>query len=189
MIGGCHVHLFLWGAVSIERNGILVTEVVEQVKAAAVPNQPVLWATDGFRAWVSAIMTVFRTPLYTGNRGRPRWQPWPDLHIVQVIKRYSSRCVTAVERRLLHGSQQAAEELVALTQVGIGVFNTAYIAPWGHPLKATFRTWIPATTRKTRTPAARRRRLEAALFGTGLSTISVMSMPLYHHLRADASRW
>lgn len=34
--------LFVWGAVSVERNGALVMEVVEQVKAAAVPNQPVL---------------------------------------------------------------------------------------------------------------------------------------------------
>lgn len=152
--------LFLWGAVSIERNGTLVTEVVEHVKAAAMPNQSVLWATDGFRAWASAVLTVFRTPMHTGMPGRPRLQPWPDLHIVQVIKRYSGRCITAVERRLLHGSQQAAEELVALTQVGSGVFNTAYI----ERLNATFRTWIPAMTRKTRTPAARRRRLEAAFF-------------------------
>lgn len=82
---------------------------------------------------------------------------------MQIVKRYSGRCVTAVERRLRHGSQQAAEELVALTQVGIGVFNTAYIE-W---LNATFRTWIPATTRKTRTPAARCRD-DAALFWTGV---------------------
>lgn len=156
--------LFLWGAISIERNSPLVTEVVEHVKAAAVPNQPVLWATDGFRAWASAILIVFRTPLYTGKPGRPRLQLWPDLHIVQVVKRYSGRCITAVERRLLHGAQHVADELVALTQVGLGVFNTAYI----ERLNATFRTWIPATTRRTRTPAARRRRLEAALFWTGV---------------------
>jgi transposase-like protein len=156
--------LFLWGAVSIERNSTLVTQVVKQVKRAAVPNQPVLWATDGFRAWQSAILAVFRAPIHTGLPGRPRLQVWPDLHIVQVIKRYSGRCVTAVERRLVHGSQHVAEELIALTQVGIGVFNTAYI----ERLNATFRTWIPATTRKTRTPAARRRRLEAALFWTGV---------------------
>lgn len=120
--------LFLWGAVAIERNSALVTEVVEQVKAAAVPNRPVLWATDGFCAWASAILAVFRTPVYTGNPGRPRLQPWPDLYIVQVVKRYSGRCVTAVERRLYHGAQHDAEELVAVTQVGSGVFNTAYIA-------------------------------------------------------------
>lgn len=149
---------FLWGALSIERNSALVTEVVQHVKAAAVPNQPVLWATDGFRAWESALLTVFRRPVYTGNPGRPRLQRWPDLHIFQVVKRYRGRCVTAVERRLLYGSQHATEALVALTQVGIRVFNAAYI----ERLNATFRTWIPATTHKTRTPATRR--LAAAFF-------------------------
>lgn len=156
--------LFLWGAVSIERNTSLVTQVVEQVKAAAVPNQPILWATDGFSAWQSAILKVFRSPLYTGEPGRPKQVVWPNLHIIQVVKRYRGRCISAVERRLVYGAQVAAEELVSVTQVGAGVFNTAYI----ERLNATFRTWIPAATRKTRTPAARRRRLEASLFWTAV---------------------
>lgn len=156
--------LFLWGAVSIERNTLLVTQVVEQVKAAAVPNQPLLWATDGFRAWQSAILKVFRYPLYSGEPGRPKQVVWPDLHIIQVVKRYRGRCLSTVDRRLVYGTQRAADELVSVTQVGAGVFNTAYI----ERLNATFRTWMPAATRKTRTPAARRRRLEASLFWTAV---------------------
>lgn len=156
--------LFLWGAVSTVRDGHLVSQVVKQVKAAAIPNQPILWATDGFAAWASAIRTLFRKPNHTGQPGRPSLQLGSKLHIVQVVKHYSGRCVTSVKRRLLHGSQQAAEGLIAASQGDIGVFNTAYI----ERLNATFRTWIPATTRKTRTPAARRRRLEAALFWTGV---------------------
>jgi transposase-like protein len=152
--------LFLWGAVSIERNTVLVTQVVEQVKAAAQPQRPILWAVDGFLAWTSAILAVFRTPQHTGRPGRPRLLVWPDLHIVQVIKRYVGRRLTAVERRLVYGSQQAAERLVATTQVELGCFNTAYI----ERLNATFRTWSPAATRRSRTPAARRGQLEAALF-------------------------
>ncbi|MEZ4737468.1 MAG: hypothetical protein R3E79_61115 [Caldilineaceae bacterium] len=58
------------------------------------------------------------------------------------------RTLTAVERRLVHGTQQAAEALVFATQVGWGVFNTAYI----ERLNATFRTWPPFATRKTRVP-------------------------------------
>lgn len=156
--------LLVWGAVSLERNGRLVTQVVTKVKAAARPDQPMLWATDGFSAWMSAILTVFRTPLHTGAPGRPRLVVWPNLQIVQVIKRYSDRCLTAVERRLVYGSQQAAERIVFATQVGWGMFNTAYI----ERLNATFRTWLPAATRKTRTPLARRRRLEAAFFWTAV---------------------
>lgn len=45
---------------------------------------------------------------------------------MQVVKRYRSRYITAVERRLVHGAQQAAEELVAITQVGLDVFHTGY---------------------------------------------------------------
>ncbi|MEZ4726904.1 MAG: hypothetical protein R3E79_07200 [Caldilineaceae bacterium] len=87
---------------------------------------------------MSTILTVFRPRSTPENQGDQRW-PWPDLHIVQVIKRYQGRTLTAVERRLVHGTQQAAEALVFATQVGWGVFNTAYI----ERLNATFRTWLP----------------------------------------------
>ncbi|MEZ4731304.1 MAG: hypothetical protein R3E79_29650 [Caldilineaceae bacterium] len=53
---------------------------------------------------------------------------------MQGIKRYQGRDLTAVERRLVHGTQQAAEALVFATQVGWGVFNTAHI----ERLNATF---------------------------------------------------
>jgi transposase-like protein len=152
--------LFLWGALSIERNSALVTQVVEQVKAAAQPQQPILWAVDGFTAWVSAILTLFRTSQHSGQRGRPRLLVWPDLHIVQVVKRYAARRLVAVERRVVYGAPQAAEMLVCTTQVELGCFNTAYI----ERLNATFRTWLPQATRRSRTPAARRSQLEAALF-------------------------
>lgn len=62
----------------------------------------------------------------------------------------------------LHGSQPAAEELPQASQANLGCFNIAYI----ERLNATFRTWLPFATRKTRTPAARCRHLEAAFFST-----------------------
>jgi transposase InsO family protein len=155
--------LFLGAAVSIERNTQLVTQVVKQVKAAACPQRPILWAVDGFSAWVSAILTHCRTPHHTGRPGRPRLLAWPNLHIVQVVKRYAARRLTAIERRLVYGAHQAAQVLVCTTQVELGCFNTAYI----ERLNATFRTWLPAATRRSRTPAARRTQLEAALFWMG----------------------
>jgi hypothetical protein len=152
--------LLIWGAISIERNTTRVTQVVEQVKAAAAPRRPLLWAVDGFGAWSSTILHHFRTPLHTGQPGRPRLVVWPHLHIVQVVKRYAGRSLQAIERRLLHGAQPAAEEIVATSQVSLGCFNTAYI----ERLNATFRTWLPFATRKTPTPAARRLHLQAAFF-------------------------
>jgi transposase-like protein len=78
--------LFLWGAIAPQRNTALITQVVAHVRAAARRGQPILWAVDGFAAWTKAILSVFRDPLPTGQRGRPRLVAWADLHIVQVVK-------------------------------------------------------------------------------------------------------
>ena len=155
--------LFLWGAVAPQRDSALITQVVQQVRAAAQVGRPRLWAVDGFAAWTTTILTVFRDPVRTGRRGRPRLVVWADLHVVQVIKRRTGRRLTAVERRLAHGCRQGAEALMQATQVGLGVINTAYI----ERLNGTVRTWLPALTRRSRTPAREVAHLEAAMFWMG----------------------
>ena len=155
--------LFLWGAIAPQRDTVLITQVVQQVRAAARIGQPILWAVDGFAAWTTTILKVFRNPVHTGKRGRPPLVVWADLHIVQVVKHHAGRKLTAVERRLAHGCQRCAEALVQATQVGLGVFNTAYV----ERLNATLRTWLPALTRRSRTPAREVAQLEAAMFWTG----------------------
>jgi transposase-like protein len=155
--------LFLWGAIAPQRDTALILQVVQQVRAAARLGQPLLWAVDGFAAWATAILLVFRAPLRTGRRGRPRLVVWVDLHIVQVIKRRTGRKLTAVERRLAHGCLGCAEAIMQATQVGLGVITTAYI----ERLNATFRTWLPALTRRSRTPARKAAHLEAAMFWMG----------------------
>lgn len=155
--------LWLWGAISWNRDEILITTVIEQVRAAAQPGKPILFAVDGFKAYVSSILTVFRDPLYTGKRGRPRLVVWDDLHIVQVVKQRVGKRLVGITRRLAQGSLSCAEALMQATQVEVGRINTAYI----ERLNATLRTWMPALVRRTRTPSGARVRLEAALFWTG----------------------
>ncbi len=155
--------LWLGGAVAPQRDTALITQVVQRVRAAAQVGRPILWAVDGFAAWTTTILKVFRDPMRTGKRGRPPLVGWPDLHIVQVIKRSTGRKLTAIERRLAHGCQYCAEAMVQATQVGLGVINTAYI----ERLNATFRTWLPALTRRSRTPARAVAHVEAAMFWTG----------------------
>src|ERR687883_1680927 len=155
--------LFVWGAVAPARDTTLIRQVVQHVRAAARIGQPILWAVDGFAAWTKAILTVFRDPLRTGQRGRPPLVVWSELHSVQVIKRRRGRTLTAVERRLAHGCLRCAEAVMQATQVGLGVINTAYI----ERLNATFRTWLPALTRRSRTPARAVAHLEAAMFWLG----------------------
>src|SRR5215212_1015730 len=92
--------LWLWGAISWERDAALIEPVIEQVRAAAQPGQPILFAVDGFKAYVSTILKVFRDPLYTGKRGRPRLLVWDELHIVQVVKQRAGRRLKSISRRL-----------------------------------------------------------------------------------------
>jgi hypothetical protein len=134
------------------------------VRAAARRGQPILWATDGFTAWASSILSVFRDPQRTGKPGRPPLVVWNDLHSIQVIKQYTKRRVSAVKRTLIYGCQQTAEAIVQATQVSLGVFNTAYI----ERLNGTFRTWISALTRRSRTPAHEVTQIEASMFWTGV---------------------
>jgi transposase-like protein len=155
--------LWLWGAINWERDTALVQPVIEQVRAAAQPGRPILFAVDGFTAYVTSIRKVFRDPLHTGKPGRPRLVVWADLHIVQVVKQRVGRRLVSITRRLAHGSMASAEAIMQATQVELGRINTAYI----ERLNATLRTWMPALVRRTRTPSGRRDQLEAALFWTG----------------------
>ena len=156
--------LFLWGAVAPHRDEGLLQQIMSQVRAAAKRGLPILFAVDGFKAYVRTIRRTFRDPQHTGQRGRPRLILWPDLHIAQVVKHHTGRKLLAVERRLVQGGWRAAEEIVQATQVGLGVINTAYV----ERLNATFRGWLPALFRRTRCPAGLAERIETAMFWMGV---------------------
>jgi hypothetical protein len=155
--------LWLWGTISWERDAALLEPVIVQVRAAAQPGQAILFAVDGFKAYVTTILKVFREALRNGKPGRPRLVIWDDLHIVQVVKQRLGRRLVSISRRLAYGSMARAEDLMQITQVALGRITTAYI----ERLNATLRTWMPALVRRTRTPSGARARLEAALFWTG----------------------
>jgi hypothetical protein len=155
--------LWLWGAINWQRDEALITPVIEHVRAAAQPGQSILFAVDGFKAYVRTILKVFRDPLYTGRRGRPPLIVWDDLHIVQVVKQRVGRRLLSISREVAYGCLAQAEEVMQRTQVQIGRINTAYI----ERLNATLRTWLPGLTRRTRTPSGARAQLEAALFWSG----------------------
>jgi hypothetical protein len=155
--------LFIWGEVGPERNTGLVQRVVERVRAAVSPTAPILWVTDGFGGWAQAVRKVFRDPVHTGRRGRPRLELWPQLSFVQVVKHKAGMRLSAISRRLILGSRTAAQQLMCSSQADLGVFNTAYI----ERLNASLRTWLPALTRRSRTPARSLAHLHAALFWTG----------------------
>ena len=156
--------LFIWGAVGVERQTSLLSRVVDKVAAALQRGHPWLWVTDGLGGWEQAIRQRLRAPHYTGKPGRPRLLLWPELHLVQVVKQKVAGRLVSIEKRLRIGSWPLAQELLCLAQTQLGTFNTAYI----ERLNASFRTWIPALTRRSRTPARYRLHLEAAMFWTGV---------------------
>jgi len=92
--------LWLWGAISWDRDTALVEPVIAQVRAAAQIGKPILFAVDGFKAYVSCILKVFRDPQRTGKRGRPPLKVWDNLHIVQVVKQRVGRRLTSNTRRM-----------------------------------------------------------------------------------------
>jgi len=156
--------LFLWGEVSTRRDKPLIERLMTKVRAAAGSVvQPILVAVDGLPAYPKAIRKAFSDKLYSGKAGRPPLVPWPDLHIVQVVKQRRGYRLNKVSRRLAHGCLNRVYDLIAMSQVGWGQINTAYI----ERLNATFRARMPALVRRTRSLARTTGRIETDLFWSG----------------------
>lgn len=113
------------------------------IQACALAH-PLLIAIDGLRSYVQAIQEVFRSPLPSGKRGRPRLVPWPDIHIGQVIKGYQGRHLVDITRRMAQGGLQAARTLLNQSRGGLQL-NTAFI----ERLNATFRSRLAVLVRRT----------------------------------------
>jgi transposase-like protein len=158
------LRLFVGGAVSQQRDRSLIRGVVEQVhRACGGVVQALLFCVDGLSTYPKAILKTFYQKVRTGQVGRPRHRPWPDLHIAQLIKSRPARQGWALTRRLFHGCPQRVAELIACSQSALGVINTAYI----ERLNATFRANLPALARRTRRSARTLQRLRDELFWSG----------------------
>lgn len=153
--------LWLGGAISPKRDKHLIRALAEQVRAVAL-CRPLLIAVDGLSSYVKAFRHAFRTPLRTGKAGRPRLIAWPNIAIVQVVKRRSAGVLT-IERRIVQGGTAMIAHLLQLTQgEGTGI-NTAYI----ERLNATFRQRLGFLARRTRTLARVPQTLQAGMYLMG----------------------
>ena len=77
--------LWLGGAISPRRDLVLITGLVRQVHACA-RHLDLLVCVDGLASYVTAFLRVFRTPVYTGWRGRPRLVLAAGFQLGQVVK-------------------------------------------------------------------------------------------------------
>jgi transposase-like protein/IS1 family transposase len=153
--------LWLAGEVSESRDLGLVRGLLARVRRCAA-RVPLLFCTDGFRAYPRAIREAFRDSLPTGKTGRPRLRVWKRLYIAQVVKHYARRHVVGVTHRILAGSQAQVAQLIERSQ-GEGVINTAYI----ERLNATFRERLASLTRRGRALARKRSTLEHGMYLIG----------------------
>lgn len=153
--------LWLGAVVRVERDGVLAERLAGLVRRAAV-RAALLWSVDGWAPYVRAVQRVFRDPVRTGRRGRPRLVPWPDLALAQVIKRRAHHHLVAIERRLRLGQEEVAAAVRTATQAST-VCNTA----WIERLNATFRARLPALVRRGRSLARQVTTLHHAVYLTG----------------------
>ncbi len=136
--------LWLGGAVSRTRDGALVTRALERVRACAA-TRAILLCVDGFVAYVGAARSVFRVPVYTGKRGRPRLALPEGFLLAQVVKSHKGRRLAEVTRRVVVGTEEAVARAIAATRGGTQI-NTAYI----ERLNATFRAHLAPLVRRGR---------------------------------------
>ena len=136
-----NTRLWLGASVSQPRNEDLIGEIVQLVRETALAR-PLLICVDGLRSYISAVQTIFRSPLPARTKGRRRMIAWPDIHIGRVIKQYQGKRVVDVIRRMAQGSEKAAKALLVQSRGGTKL-NTAYI----ERLNATFRSRLARRSR------------------------------------------
>jgi hypothetical protein len=153
--------LWLGGVVSVCRNGVLIERLMGQVRCCAL-YRPLLLCVDGPAASVSAVKQVFRTPVFSGKRGRPRLRAWDNRCVVQVVKQVAAKRVVGVVRRLVMGTETQAQMLLRKTQNTL----TAHVA-YIERLNGAFRARISALVRRGRTLARQVATLEDAMFLLG----------------------
>jgi transposase-like protein len=153
--------LWLGGEVSARRDRVLITRLIERVRASA-GGTALLICVDGLASYVTAVRQVFRRPVHTGRRGRPRLVAEVGVLLGQVIKHQVQRRLVAVDRRIVQGTPAAITRVLAETGTGSGI-NTAYI----ERLNATFRGALAPLARRSRRLLARPAQLTAAMWLVG----------------------
>jgi transposase-like protein len=153
--------LWLGGALSPQRDMVLITRLVQQIRACAC-RLDVLVCVDGLASYVTAFRRGFRRPVHTGRRGHPRLVLAAGFLLGQVVKRYAKRRVVRVQQRVVQGSAEAITAVLAATGTGHGI-HTAYI----ERLNATFRSGLAPLVRRGRAIAHKVETLSAGMYLLG----------------------
>jgi transposase-like protein/IS1 family transposase len=155
--------LWLGGVVSLTRDRSLADRLLRQVRACCQPLRALLVCTDGWNAYPGSIRRAFREKVKeTLGRGRACLRVWPQLCIAVVIKRTEKKRVVEITRKMVQGTLEQAQALLA-SSLGGTVLNTAFI----ERLNGTMRQRLASLTRKCRHTARRLAALESGMWLLG----------------------
>src|SRR5499433_1643973 len=124
--------------------------VVHQVAQVLAPDCAPLFLTDGFREYVTALLTHYGHWVQAPRRQakgpspKPRWMPQPQLLYAQVVKTVRRRRLVDVQHRVVFGSLEAVNHVLA--PLGWHI-NTAFV----ERLNLTIRQHVAAVGRRVST--------------------------------------
>jgi len=93
--------------------------VVHQITQVLAPACMPLFLTDGFREYMTALLSHFGSWVQparcqaTGPVPKPRWMPLPELLYAQVIKTTRRRRLVRVRHRVVFGTLEAVQQVLA----------------------------------------------------------------------------
>ena len=134
-----------------DRTLAMAQAVVHQVAQLLAPGCVPLFLTDGYKDYLTAIVTHFghwvQPPRRqaTGPAPKPRWMPLPELLYAQVVKTMRRRRLVEVKHRVVFGTQAAVDQVLAACGWQI---NTAFV----ERLNLSLRQRVAAIGRRSATP-------------------------------------
>jgi hypothetical protein len=154
--------LWLGGVISPHRDLDLIQALTDKMRGMAL-CRPLLLAVDGLSSYVAAFRNSFRSavPPWGHEEGRPHLVSWPNIAIVQVIKRHLEDHLDVIHH-IVQGDEVMIHQLIQKSQ-GQGWINTAFI----ERLNATFRQRLNCLARRTRTLVRKAQTLEAGMYVIG----------------------
>jgi len=128
----------------------MAQRVVHHVAQVLAPDCAPLFLTDGFKEYLTALLTHYgqwvQPPrrLATGSMPKPRWVPLPQLLYAQVVKTVRRRRLVRVQHRVVCGTLEAVQQVLAACGWQI---NTAFI----ERLNLSLRQHVAAVGRRVTT--------------------------------------
>jgi IS1 family transposase/transposase-like protein len=133
-----------------ERTLAMAQRLVHHVTQVLAPDCAPLFLTDGFREYLTALVTHYGQWMQPerqqtkGPKPKPRWMPRPGLLYAQVVKSYRRRRIVGVSHRVIFG---AAETIASILAKRGWTINTSFV----ERLNLDFRQHVAAIGRRVNT--------------------------------------